>query len=92
MSPGGKFFSRSVMMQPKAGDYFFLADENAKYFVDGCRYFEIEGGFFEHWNAERMRGSVPVSPSKFTIAMTTSTPQRSSVTIRAKTLLDKETI
>ena len=92
MSPGGKFFSRSVMMQPKAGDYFFLADESAKYFVDGFRYFEIEGGFFEHWNAERMRGAVPVNPSKFTIAMTTSTPQKSSVTIRAKTLLDKESI
>ena len=90
MAPGGKFYTRSVMTQPKAGDYFFLADERAKYFVDGVRYFEIEGGFFEHWNAERMRGSVPVSPSKFTVAMTTSTPQKSTVTIRAKTLLDKD--
>lgn len=90
MSPGGKFYTRSIMTQPKAGDYFFLADENAKYFVDGVRYFEITGGFFEHWNAEHMRGSVPVNPSKFTVAMTTSTPQKSTVTIRAKNLLDAE--
>ena len=90
MAPGGKFFTKSIMTQPKAGDYLFLADEKAKYFVDGVRYFEIEGGFFEHWNAERMRGSVPVNPSKFTVAMTTSTPQKSTVTIRAKTLLNKE--
>ena len=89
MAPGGKFFTRSVMAQPKAGDYFFLADENAKYFIDGYRYFEIEGGFFEHWNAERMRGAVPVSTAKFTVAMTASTPQRSSVTIRAKNLMEE---
>jgi hypothetical protein len=57
--------------------------------VDGVRYFEIEGGFFEHCNAERMRGAVPVNAGKFTIAMTTSTPQRSTVTIRAKTLLEQ---
>ena len=92
MLPGGKFYTKSIMTQPKAGDYFFLADEKAKYFVDGVRYFEIEGGFFEHWNAERMRGAMPVNPSKFTVAMTTSTPQKSTVTIRVKTLLDKETI
>ncbi len=90
MAPGGKFFTKSIMTQPKAGDYFFLADEKAKYFVDGFRYFEIEGGFFEHWNAERMRGSVPVSPSKFTVAMTASTPQKSTVTIRAKNLLNED--
>ena len=90
MAPGGKFFSKSVMAQPKAGDYFFLADDNAKYFVDGYRYFEFEGGFFEHWNAERMRGAMPVNPGKFTIAMTTVTPQKSTVTVRAKTLLDQK--
>ena len=90
MAPGGKFYTQSVLAQPKAGDYFFLAEGTAKYFVDGFRYFEIEGGFFKHWSAERMRGSVPVNPSKFTVAMTSVTPQRSTVTIRAKTLLDKE--
>ena len=91
MAPGGKLFTRSMMTQPKAGDYFFLADERAQYFVDGVRYFEIEGGFFEHWNAEHMRGAVPVNAGKFTIAMTTSTPQRSTVTIRAKTLFEQGT-
>ena len=90
MAPGGKLFTRSIMTRPKAGDYLFFADDTARYFVDGFRYFEIEGGFFEHWNAENMRGAVPVNPSKFTIAMTTSTPQKSTVTIRAKTLIDKE--
>ena len=88
MAPGGKLFTRSIMAQPKAGDYFFFADDTAKYFVDGVRYFEIEGGFFQHWNAEHMRGSVPVSPSKFTLAMTASTPQKSTVTIRAKNLVE----
>jgi len=90
MVPGGKLFTRSIMTQPKAGDYFFLADESAKYFVSGVRYFEIEGGFFEHWNAERMRGAVPVNPKNFTIAMTTATPQSSTVTIRARSLTDPE--
>ena len=90
MAPGGKLFTRSIMTRPKAGDYLFFADDTAKYFVDGFRYFEIEGGFFEHWNAENMRGAVPVNPSKFTLAMTTSTPQKSTVTIRAKSLVNKE--
>ena len=90
LMPGGKLFTDSIMMQPKAGDYMILREGNAQYFVDGLRYFEIEGGYSQHWNAEHMRGAVPVNPSKFTIAMTTSTPQKSSVTIRAKTLLDKE--
>ena len=87
MQPGGKLFTESIMMQPKAGDYLFLRNGNAQYFVDGLRYFEIEGGFGEHWNAEYMRGAFPVNPKKFTVAMTTSTPQKSSVTIRAKTLM-----
>lgn len=87
MMPGGKFFTESVLMQPKAGDYMLLKKGNARYFIDGLRYFEIENGFAEHWNAEHMRGTFPVNPKKFTVAMTTSTPQKSSITIRAKTLL-----
>jgi hypothetical protein len=88
MMPGGKLFTDSIMMQPKAGDYMILREGNAQYFVDGLRYFEIEGGFSQHWNAERMRGAVPPNPKKFTIAMTTSTPQKTSVTVRARTLLE----
>ncbi|MBR6744246.1 MAG: hypothetical protein IKM00_03405 [Clostridia bacterium] len=90
MPPNGKLYTRSIMTKPKAGDYFFFADDKAKYFVNGLRYFEIEGGFFEHWNAEHMRGAFPADQRRFTIAMTASTPQKSSVTIRVKTLLDTE--
>ena len=88
LMPGGKLFTDSIMMQPKAGDYMILREGNAQYFVDGLRYFEIEGGYSQHWNAEHMRGAVPVNPKKFTIAMTTSTPQKTSVTVRARSLLE----
>ncbi len=83
MQPNGTLFTESINMNPKEGDYVFLKG-NAKYFVDPLRYFEIEGGFSEHLIGKDMRGTAPVHPKKFTIAMTTSTPQRSTVTIRAK--------
>ncbi len=88
MQPNGYLFTDSVVTQPKAGDYLFLKEGKAQYYVDGLRYFEIDGGFCEHLNSERMRGSFPTNPKKFTIAMTSKTPQKSKVTIRAKTLTD----
>ncbi len=86
MRPGGKLFTESLVVLPKAGDYLFLNHGGARYFIDGSRYFEIEGGFCEHLNAEHMRGTAPANPRNFTIAMTTTTPQKSTVTIRAKDL------
>jgi hypothetical protein len=88
MQPSGYLFTDSVVMQPKAGDYLFLKNGNAQYFIDGLRYFEIEGGICEHLNSERMRGSFPTNPTKFTLAMTSKTPQKSRFVIRAKTLRD----
>ncbi len=88
MQPNGKFFTDTVSMLPKEGDYLFL-NGNARYFIDPYRYFELEGGFCKHIMGNDMRGTVPVSPNKFTVAMTDTTPQKSSVTIRVKSILDE---
>ncbi len=90
MQPNGKLFTDSINMIPKEGDYVFLKG-NARYFIDAYRYFEIEGGFCKHLAGNGMRGTAPVNPKKFTIAMTDNTPQKSTVTIRAKNLLTENT-
>ncbi len=87
LKAGGRFFSDSVDMIPKEGDYLFLKNGNAEYFLDHYRSFSIEGGFCKHHSAEQMRGTSHVDPKKFTIAMTDVTPQKSSITIRAHHLL-----
>ncbi len=86
MQPGGKLYTDSIKMMPRAGDYLFL-DGDAQYFIDAFRYFEIKGGFSEHLTGNGMRGTTPVNPTKFTIALTDATPQSSTVTILAKTIL-----
>ncbi len=87
MQPNGKFFTDSVTMRPKEGEYIYL-NGNAHYFIDLYRYFEIEGGFRKHTMGNDMRGTAPVNPKKFTIALTETTPQKSTVTIRAKSILN----
>jgi hypothetical protein len=84
LPPQGKLLTDSLYMVPKAGDYAYLAKGNAKYFVNGTRYFEIESGFCEHTFGENMRGSFPADGKKFTLTMTSFTPQTASVTIRLK--------
>ncbi|MBR7161755.1 MAG: hypothetical protein IKD07_04995 [Clostridia bacterium] len=85
LPPQGKLLTDSIYMVPKAGDYAYLAQGNAKYFIGGnTRYFEIEGGFCEHTFGENMRGSFPADPKKFTLTLTSFSPQTSSVTIRLK--------
>ncbi len=86
MQAGGRFFTDSIFMVPKEGDYIFLREGNAEYFLDSRRYFSIEGGFCKHHFGRDMRGTMPVNPKKFTVALTEQTPQKSSVTIRAKKL------
>ncbi len=86
MQGGGKLFTDSIDMIPKEGDYLFLKSD-AKYFIDAYRYFDIRGGFCKHLKGNEMRGTAPVNPKTFTIALTETTPQKSSVTIRAKTIL-----
>ncbi len=87
MQAGGKLFTDSLVMQPREGDYVYLRDGKADYFVDRFRYFEIEGASCKHLNGAGMRGTSPVNPKKFTVAITDVTPQHSFVTIRAKDLL-----
>ena len=84
MTPGGKLDTGSIVTIPKGGDYLFLKEGGARYFLDGRRYIEIDGGFFAHTNGKDMRGAHPVDERKVTLAMTSVTPQRSTVTIRAK--------
>ena len=86
MPPQGKLLTDSLYMVPKAGCYSYLAKGNAKYFLSGTRYFDIESGFCEHTFGEQMRGSFPADAKKFTLALTALTPQKSTVTIRLKQL------
>ncbi len=86
MQPNGKLFTDSINMIPKEGDYVFLKGD-AQYFIDAYRYFEINGGFCKHLAGNGMRGTAPVNPKTFTIALTDATPQKSTITIRTKTIL-----
>jgi len=88
--PQGKLLTDSVYIVPKAGNYAYLAKGGAKYFIDGNRYFEIESGFCEHTFGEQMRGSFPADAKKFTMALTSFTPQKSTVTIRLKQIVKPE--
>ncbi len=84
MMPGGKLDTPTFATYPKAGDYLFIKEGSARYFLDGRRYIEIDGGFFAHTYAEHMRGAFPADEKKVTLAMTATTPQRSTVEIHAK--------
>lgn len=84
MMPGGKLDTASFATYPKAGDYLFIKEGNARYFLDNRRYIEIDGGFFAHSYAEHMRGAFPADENKVTLAMTAITPQRSTIEIHAK--------
>lgn len=84
MMPGGKLDTPSFAMYPKAGDYLFIKEGGARYFFGGPQYIEIEGGFSSHTYAEHMRGAFPADENKVTLAMTTTTPQRSTVEIHVK--------
>ena len=86
MQPGGKLDTDHFATSAKAGDYIFLKDGTARYFLDGRRYFEMGNGFCEHTYAEHMRGAFPSDTSKVTLAMTAVTPQRSTVELHAKKL------
>jgi hypothetical protein len=86
MRHGGKLVTDSLLMTPRAGDYAFLKQGSARYYLDHFRYFQIDGGFCDHLYAENMRGAFAPDRSRFTLALTTSTPQRSTVTIRARDL------
>lgn len=85
---GGKLLTESIAMTTKEGDYAYL-NGNAKYFINGAQYFDIEGGFMKHTYGETMRGSFPADQKKFTLALTEFTPQESSCTIRMKHLFDE---
>ena len=86
MTPGGKLDTDSFASHTKAGDYLFLKKGGARYFLDTRRYIEIKGGFCEHTYAEHMRGAFPADEKMTTLAMTATTPQRSTVEIYVKTL------
>lgn len=86
MQHGGKLVTDSLIMSPRAGDYAFLKQGSARYYLDHFRFFQIDGGFCDHLYAENMRGAFAPDRSRFTLALTTSTPQRSTVTIRARDL------
>lgn len=86
MQPSGKLVTDSMLMFPRAGDYAFLKQGSARYYLDHFRYFQIDGGFCDHLYAENMRGAFAPDRSRFTLALTTSTPQSSTVTIRARDL------
>lgn len=84
LAPGGKLDTESIAVRPQAGDYLYLKKGNARYFLDGNRYFEIDGGFISHTYGENMRGSAPVSKEKVTLAMTAKTPCQSHVEVTVK--------
>ena len=86
MTPGGKLDAPSFASYAKAGDYIFLKEGGARYFLDTRRYFEIKGGFCTHTYAEHMRGAFPADEKMATLAMTATTPQRSTVEIHAKSI------
>ncbi len=88
MQPGGTLFTESLVMTPQAGDYAFLREGKAEYFLDGIRAFVIEGASCKHLAGKNMHGTIPVSPKNFTLTMTDVTPQKSSVTIRVKNILN----
>ncbi len=84
-APGFMFENDTVALRAKAGDYVFLKDGNARYYVSARSYAEIETKkFYLHTYGEDMRGAIPKDPQKFTVCMTADTPQRSTVTLRIK--------
>ena len=87
MAPDKIFENESIVSRTKAGDYFYLKDGSARYFLSGHSYAEIETDhFYQHTYGEAMRGAVPKDPQKFTVCMTADTPQSSTVTLRIKEL------
>lgn len=86
LTPGGKIDTDSFATTPKAGDYLFIKNGGARYLINGRQYFEITGGFCKHTYAEHMRGAFPADEKKVTLAMTSITPQRSTVEIHAKNI------
>ncbi len=87
MEAGKKLLTDSICMTTQPGDYAFLREGSAKYLIAGNRYFEISGGFFKHSYGPDMRGAYPQNKQKFTLAMTSDTPQKSTVSVRVKSLL-----
>lgn len=84
MEAGKKLNTDTVCLTTQPGDYLFLKAGTANYHIDGRRYFEIGEGFFKHSFGANMRGAFPQDAGKFTLAMTSDTPQKSTVTVRAK--------
>lgn len=84
-APGLMFENDTIALRTKAGDYVFLKDGKARYYVSHRTYAEIETEkFYLHTYGEDMRGAIPKDPQKFTVCMTADTPQRSTVTLRIK--------
>lgn len=84
-APGFVFENDTVALRTKVGDYVFLKDGNARYYLSARTYAEIETEkFYLHTYGEDMRGAIPKEPQKFTVCMTADTPQRSTVTLRIK--------
>ena len=86
MEAGKKLDTDTLCVTTQPGDYVFLKSGTARYYLDGRRYIEIGDGFFSHAFGPNMRGSFPQNQQKFTLAMTSETPQKSTITIRAKKL------
>ena len=83
MAPGGKLDSDSLTMMTKPNDYAYLKSGEGKYSVGGVT-FTLSEGFYKHCYGADMRGSMPLDPDRFTIAMTSETPEEKTVTVKIK--------
>jgi len=84
LQPDGRYVRDDVEICLHAGAYMFQKSGEALYKFNDHHSLRIEGGFFDHYYAENMRGTLPVDNSSAFVAMTGYAPFTQKVAFEFK--------
>ncbi len=75
----GRYIRDEIELRMHGGDYLYHKGGTARYEFNDHQSLTIEGGFYEHYYGEQMRGTLPVNNDSAFIVMTAYTPFEQSV-------------
>ncbi len=84
LQPEGRYVRDDIEIRMHAGDYMFQKKGEAFYKFNDYRALRIEGGFFDHYYGENMRGTLPVDNSSAFVTMTAYAPFTETVAFEFK--------
>lgn len=84
LQPDGRYIKDDMEIRMHGGDYMYQKKGEATYCFNDNRSVRIDGGFFDHYYGEHMRGTLPVDSSSAFVVMTAYSPFTQKVTFEFK--------